>query len=242
MPASFTVRSDTFAGPLETLLDLIEARKLPISEVSLAEVTDAYIAYVQSLPAMPLAETSQFVLVASTLLLIKSRSLLPIMDVTEDERKSVHELEQRLKRLRVIREAAKLLRRNWGLHPLELAHRAPERTTIFSPADAHLESVHSAADRILATIPKEDVRETASVAPVLALEEVIVTLRNRLTSAFRTKFSDVVRSARDKHEVIVYFLAMLELVRAGTASVVQDRLFEDITIEIEQLGAPRYGV
>jgi chromatin segregation and condensation protein Rec8/ScpA/Scc1 (kleisin family) len=80
------------------------------------------------------------------------------------------------------------------------------------------------------------------VAPVLALEEVIVRLRTRLTSAFRTRFSDVVKNASDKGEVIVYFLAMLELVRSGSASVTQDRLFEEITIELEQIGTPRYGV
>jgi segregation and condensation protein A len=238
----FTFASQRFEGPLERLLDLIEARKLPISDVSLASVTDAYIAYVQALPAMPLSETSQFILVASTLLLIKSRSLLPIMNVTEDERESVHELERRLKKLRIFREAAKLLKTQWGSSPLLTAQRAPEKPVLFSPAEVSVIKIHAAVHNMLSTIPKEEKRDKVSVAPVLALEDVIVTLRNRLTSAFRTRFSDVVRGARDRHEVIVYFLAMLELVRSGSASVVQDRLFEDIVIEVEQIGTPRFGV
>ena len=242
MPASFTISSEKFAGPLETLLDLIEARKMPISEISLVEVTDAYLKYVEHLPEMPLGETAQFILVASTLLLIKSRSLLPTLDLTEEEKESVEELELRLKRLKIIREACKLLRGVWGVAPLVLALRAPEKPTVFAPADASIPKLHAALSRVVSTIPKVERRMETTVAPVLALEEVIIRLRTRLTSAFRTRFSDVVKNAADKGEVIVYFLAMLELVRSGSASVTQDRLFEDITIELEQIGTPRYGV
>src|SRR5882672_5982125 len=96
MTDTFAIETPSYKGPLETLLDLIEARKLSISDISLAEVADSYLAYVEKLPEMPLAETSQFVLVASTLLLIKSRSLLPILELSEDERESVDELERRL--------------------------------------------------------------------------------------------------------------------------------------------------
>ena len=80
----------------------------------------------------------------------------------------------------------------------------------------------------------------AAVAPVLALEDVIVRLKERLANAFKARFSELTKS-KDRHEVIVYFLAMLELVRAGSASVTQERLFEDITIENDSLAAPRYG-
>ena len=78
--AAFTVSTQQFNGPLETLFNLIEERKLSVSDVSLAEVTDAYLSYVEQLPELPLGETSQFILVASTLLLIKSRQLLPMLE------------------------------------------------------------------------------------------------------------------------------------------------------------------
>ena len=103
----FTIENEHYQGPLETLLDLIESRKLAVSLVSLSEVCDAYLAYVEKLPELPLSETSQFVLVASTLLLIKSRSLLPV-PVTDEEEQSIEELERRLKHLAKVREAAKL--------------------------------------------------------------------------------------------------------------------------------------
>jgi chromatin segregation and condensation protein Rec8/ScpA/Scc1 (kleisin family) len=82
----------------------------------------------------------------------------------------------------------------------------------------------------------------AAVAPVIALEDVIVSLKSRLSSAFKARFSELTKT-KDRHEVIVYFLAMLELVRNGSASVTQEKLFDDITIESEGVGgAPRYGV
>jgi segregation and condensation protein A len=241
MTERFSVHAPQFEGPLEALLDLIESRKLSISEISLAEVCDAYLTHIETLPELPLGETSQFILVASTLLLIKSRTLLPTMELTEDERESVQELEHRLARLALVRKAAKLLKRRWGLAPLALAKNAPDRPIVFSPREARRDTLLGAAKRILSTIPAAVTLAEASVAPVLALEDVIKQVHARLTSAIRAHFSELTKSA-SRHEVIVYFLAMLELVRSGSASVTQEKLFSDIEIEIEQAGIPKYGV
>ena len=241
MEDKFTVATPTFAGPLEKLLDMIEERKMSISEVSLAEVTDAYLAYVEKLPELPLGETSQFILVASTLLLIKSRALLPMMELSADEKESVEELERRLARLRLVRSSAKQLRGIWGKKPLLLAKRAPLREPIFSPAETTLEKISAAAMRLVSILPKPEKMVEAAVAPVLALEDVISSLRKRLSSNIRATFRELTKS-RDRQEVIVYFLGILELVRSGSASVSQERLFEDITIEVEHVaGTPRFG-
>ena len=240
MSNEFSIATEAYEGPLETLLNLIEERKLSISDISLAEVTDAYLSYVEKLPELPLGETSQFILVASTLLLIKSRTLLPTLDLSEDERESVEELERRLARYAKIRQCAKMLRHEWGRAPLFFAKRPPARSPVFSPAESSLATLLSAAERLLNVLPKPGSLIKASVAPILALEDVIIDLKRRLTSALRTRFSEFVKT-REKHEVIVYFLAMLELVRAGSASVTQDKLFEEITIELELVTAPRYG-
>ena len=236
----FHIATQVYSGPLEALLDLIEEHKLSISNISLAEVTDAYLAYVEKLPEMPLGETAQFILVASTLLLIKSRALLPTLELSIDERESVEELERRLARYALIRKTARLLRKHWGISPLILAKRAPERPATFSPGESGIASIAEAARRLVSLLPKPEVMAQAAVAPILALEDVIVGLKKRLSTAFKARFSELIRS-RDKHEVIVYFLAMLELVRSGSASVTQEKLFEDITIEAEHVVAPRYG-
>lgn len=226
--------------PLEALLNLIEDRKLSISDISLADVTDAYLSYVEKLPELPLGETAQFILVASTLLLIKSRTLLPTLELSSDERESVEELERRLARYAIVRAAAKQLRARWGTQPLMLAYRAPAAPAVFSPSESSISTILSAAQKLLSMLPMPEALAKAAVAPVLALEDVILTLKQRLNSAFRARFSELTNS-KDRHEVIVYFLAMLELVRSGTASISQEKLFEDITIEIEGGGLPRYG-
>lgn len=238
---TFAIETPVFQGPLETLLNLIEARKMSISDVSLAEVTDAYLAYIEKLPELPLAETSQFILVASTLLLIKSRTLLPTLDLSEEEKESVEELERRLARLRIVRAAAKLVETQWGTAPLLLMKRAPARQVVFSPAEASTNTLFVAVQNLLRTIPKTEKLAQAAVAPVLALEDVVKDLHKRLSSAIRARFSDLTKGA-SKSDVIVHFLAVLELVRAGSASVTQDKLFSDISIEIEHISAPRYGV
>ena len=240
MTEQFALSTETFQGPLETLLNMIEDRKMSISDVSLAEVTDNYLAYVEKLPEMPLGETAQFILVASTLLLIKSRTLLPSLELSEGERESVEELERRLARYALIRKSAKILRGLWGKQQLLLAHRAPLRQPVFSPADATITSILSAAKRLVSILPKPESLMEAAIAPVLALEDVIASVRTRLVSAIRASFKELTKS-RDRSEVIVYFLATLELVRSGSASVTQERLFEDITIELENAAAPQYG-
>ena len=237
---AFTIATEAFQGPLETLLNLIEDRKLSISDISLSEVTDSYLAYVEQLPELPLGETAQFILVASTLLLIKSRTLLPTLQLSEDERESVQELERRLARYAIVRKGAKLLRHEWGRMPLLFAHRAPERPTVFTPGESTIALIARAAQRLAQLLPKPEELAKAAVAPVLALEDVIVGLKNRLSTALKAKFFELTKSA-DKSEKIVYFLAILELVRTGSASITQERLFEDITIEAENFAAPRYG-
>lgn len=240
MSERFAIETAGYQGPLEALLDLIEARKLSVSDISLAEVTDAYLAYVEKLPELPLGETAQFILVASTLLLIKSRTLLPTLELSSDERESVQELERRLARYALIRAAAKKLRAEWGTHPYHFPVRAPARPPMFKPAESSIGTLHTAAERLLNMLPRPERLAEAAVAPVLRLEDVIKHVSTRLTNALRLRFSELVQS-KDKHETIVYFLSILELVRSGSASVSQEKLFEDIAIEIESVAAPRYG-
>ena len=242
----FKIESEHYAGPLETLLDLIESRKLAVSLVSLSEVCDGYLAYVEKLPELPLSETSQFVLVASTLLLIKSRSLLPV-PLTDEEEQSIEELERRLKRLAKIREASKLLKKEWGREPLQFARRTPDLAIItgmkriqFAPAEASIQTILAAVRKLLNALPKPERLIEATVAPILKLEDVIVNLKERLQRAVKTRWSDITKGA-SRHDAIVHFLALLELVRHGSVSVTQDKLFSDIILESESEGLPKYG-
>ncbi len=244
---SFTITNEHYQGPLETLLDLIEKRKLSVTQVSLAEVCDGYLAYVEKLPGLPLSETSQFVLVASTLLLIKSRSLLPTVDISDEEEQSIEELERRLQRLATIRRASKILRRSWGRAPLTFARRSPDlmralgmKPESFAPGETSMDRIVSAVRRLVSTFPKVEKLSEAVVAPVLALEDVILSLKKRLSTAVKARWSEFTKGA-SRHDTIVHFLAVLELVRGGSVSVTQDKLFSDMILESDDIEAPKYG-
>ena len=92
----YKIKLDGFEGPFDLLLDLIEKRKLHINDISLSKVTDDYISHVKSIQHFPIALSANFILIASTLLLIKSKSLLPALQLTEEEQMSIEDLENRL--------------------------------------------------------------------------------------------------------------------------------------------------
>jgi len=123
---TLVVKTPVYEGPLELLLELIEKRKLLINDISLAQVAEEYITRVNSMEELPVGETANFVALASTLLLIKSRSLLPSLTLTEDESRDIKELEYRLAVYQLLKEVAGSVRgafKNPILHEGE--RRAP---------------------------------------------------------------------------------------------------------------------
>ena len=114
MSHDYKIKTEVFEGPLELLLDLVEKRKLFINEISLAQVADDYIAHLKQFEKMPVDFVSNFLIVASTLILIKSKSLLPTLSLTEEETHDIDELERRLKEYQKIRELSVNIKSAWA--------------------------------------------------------------------------------------------------------------------------------
>jgi len=239
---SFTVKQERFEGPLELLLDLIEKRKLHINEVSLAKVADDYIAYVRNLSEFPVSDSAQFVLIASTLLLIKSKSLLPTLDLTLEEQASIDDLNRRLKLYERMRELSIKIKPLFGKNVL-FARGERKLDPVFSPdADMTVPNLFAAVGRVLANLPKKEFLPKVVVDKVISLEEMIGNLTTRITESLRLSFREFTGKAASakKVDVIVSFLAMLELVKQGIIKVTQERHFDDIQMETEEIGLPRY--
>ena len=100
------LKTENFEGPIGTLLDLIERKKMPISSVSLAGISGQFLDYLKTFEKLPYADTASFIETASILMLIKSRSLLPQMEISEEERQSIEELEKRLEIYKFIRNVS----------------------------------------------------------------------------------------------------------------------------------------
>src|SRR3989344_5608401 len=111
---SYQVKTSGFEGPFGLLLNLIEKLKLFINDVSLATVTEDYLNYINKLGGLFPAEVSSFILVASTLLLIKSKSLLPNLDLTNEEEGDMCNLEERLRLYELFTRLGGNIKRDFG--------------------------------------------------------------------------------------------------------------------------------
>lgn len=242
--SAYHVKTEVFEGPLDLLLSLIEKRKLFINDISLASVTDDYLRHLEEHQnGVSLAETAQFVLVGSTLLLIKSRSLLPALSVTEDEQGSIDDLERRLHVLGVYRSAGKVIQKRYGTERVYCRQRVRNTTPRFSPGTTlSSEILHTAARAVCAALPvfAQPLRE-ATVEKVLSLDAMMEHLTERINKSMEISFKEFAGDNVGKVQVIVSFLAMLELVRQGVVRVEQAAHEEDIHISSEGVGMPQYG-
>jgi len=237
----FAIKTDTFEGPLELLIELVEKRKLLINDISLAEVTDEYMQTVSAMQEISLPHTAEFVRLAATLLLIKSKSLLPVLDLTDEEEASIEDLEERLKRYQAYRDAAQELVQHFGRQNLYEPEYRPPRAPLFVP-DEHctLPCLAEAVTRVLHDLPKGERKQTATVRPTVSLESMMQRLQDRIERQMHTRFSEIRTTETEPKNVIIGFLAILELFKQGNLVIRQSRRFDDIHLELEQRGTPRY--
>jgi segregation and condensation protein A len=241
---SFSVKTETYEGPFDVLLDLIEKRKLLINDISLSKVADDFVQYVSSHTEFPLSQAAHFVLVASTLLLIKSKSLLPTLSFTEEEQSDVDDLKRRLELHALFRERAQDIEYHWQRTVLWAPAKDRPREPVFSPDPGMtVTSLFEAVQSAIANLPTlEDRLVEATVRKVVSLEEMIERLSKRIETASQMRFTEFASVGRvEKVEVIVGFLAMLELVKQGIIRVHQQAAFSDIVMEHDRVGMPRYG-
>lgn len=232
---------------MDTLLSLIEKRKLFINDISLAQVADDYIEYVKSLADFPIADSAHFILIASTLVLIKSKSLLPTLDLTDEEQDSIEDLEHRLREYQKYKNLSKHLRERFGIQTMYVRLPSKDKTIVFAPdKNTNVNKISEVIKSIINNLPKHEMVPKAVVEKVISLEEMIDDLTVRIQKGIKMSFKDFVGGKKsgtnreNKINMIVGFLAMLELVKQGIIQVRQDRDFHDIEMETEIVGVPRY--
>lgn len=237
----FSIKTEVFEGPLELLIELVEKRKLLINDISLAAVTDEYIAHVSAMQEQSLPYTAQFIQLAATLLLIKSKSLLPVLTLSEEEEQTIGDLEDRLKHYQIYRDAGAVLANQFGRQPLSEPEYAPPKEPVFLPDSwCTTTELTAAMWRVLEDLPKKEIKPKVQVKSTISLEEMITRLQQRIERQMKTRFSELRATTNEHRTLIVGFLAILEIVKQGNVIVRQHQRFADIELEIEQTGAPRY--
>ena len=246
------LKTENFEGPVGLLLDLIERKKMPISEVSLAAISGQFLDHLKTFEKLPYADTASFIETASIFMLMKSRSLLPQMEISEEERQSIEELEKRLDIYKFIRDVSGAIKNIYGKNPMFARESFANFDALFGvkPANLSLENVLEAARRVISFLPKEESLPQVKIGRIIKLEEKIAELAQRIQDNIQTCFSDFsglayrqagqnkcgIKLSREelsemKTEIIVSFLALLELVKQGIAMADQEDAFGNINVK-----------
>lgn len=230
---TYAVRLEQFEGPLELLLQLIEKEKLDITRVSLARVADQYLEYLQREAHIPLGHLAQFLSVAARLVLLKSRALLPLLTFTDEEEESIADLEWQLREYQRYRDASivlgKLLAHHSGASVRERSVGAMEGI-FFPPKDLTSNDLKAAFISVLGEIPIMEKLEEQELKAVIKLEEKMAHFRETLSTRVETSFRAMTETVKDRVELIVSFLALLQLVKERWVTVEQSEFFGDIAV------------
>lgn len=226
------IKIDQFEGPLDLLLQLTEEQQLDITALSLAEVTEQFLQYIKNLEQKNPANLADFLVIAAKLLVIKSKALLPNLDLGPEEEEAAFDLTTQLLLYKKFKEVGKFLKR------LDLqGHQTWTREVDFYEKIAFLPdpdmTVHALAQslKVLANELKEIIKLPQKIMEeVVSITEKIEHIQKLISQKIETSLSVLIKEAKNKTEVIVTFLALLELTKQKILQLEQNEMFSDIII------------
>jgi segregation and condensation protein A len=233
--SGYTVATPLYEGPLDLLLHLIERAELDITKLALAQVTDQYLAYLRNLPELAAEEVSVFLVIAARLLQIKSEVLLPRPPAREPGEEDPGEaLARQLVAYKRFKKIALFLdeRQSAGLRTFLRVASPPKVEGQVDLTGLDLSDLAAAARSVLAAradlLPSLD---SVITAPTVTIRQMINLIAGLLRRSGRANFRTLLSGARNRLDIVVTFLAILELVKLRFVTVSQDRLFGEIEVE-----------
>jgi segregation and condensation protein A len=232
---TYQVRLPVFEGPLDLLLQLIERERLDISVVSIAAVTEQFLIHVRQNEDIQPNTLADFLVMAARLVWIKSRILLPQPARPDDaeEEDPAEALARQLKEYKRFKEAAQLLRaiEERALHTYPRVAPPPELDARLEEGSVTLDGILAAAQRAIFSLPPPSPVPAGVVVPfTLTIRDQIGLIRRETTGGRAVTFRSLLQNARERVEIIVTLLAVLELIKRGKVNAVQDEMFGDIII------------
>ena len=231
----YQIFTDVYEGPLDLLLDLIERAELDITTLALAQVTDQYLAYMHEMQDRNIAEVSSFLVIAAKLLQIKSAALLPRPEIVlsgSDEEDVGEALARQLILYKRFKELGQMLdnRANAGLSTFLRVASAPKFPSKFDLSSVSLKDLVAVAREVfIFNLRMKPLSEVVSLQRVTIRERIryILTQIKELGS---TTFRALFATKGTRVELVVTFLAMLELIKQRIISVQQNELFGEINM------------
>lgn len=218
-----------FEGPLDLLLQLIEKEKFDISTVSLANITEQYLGYIEDIEKSNVKNIIDFLVVASQLLLIKSQLLLPDLHQHNDEDGS--DLEFRLKELQRFRQAGKQFRTmmRTGFRSFERHVPLETKQTFSKPSNVNPRALFVSFQR-LASVVEKTVLPEKTIQTRISIKDQITYIQRCLSKLKKSNFTSLLSKDQGVIGYIVTFLALLELIKQETVVVSQKNNFSDIKL------------
>jgi segregation and condensation protein A len=232
---SVDVKLEGFEGPLDLLLHLIQRDEIDIRDIPVARITQQFLHVLEMMRLLDLEVSGEFLVMAATLMRIKARMLLPVLEPGQEEeegRDPREELVQRLLEYRTFKEAAGRLREHEDRQRQRYERGVVPDESEAGPlplAPVSLFSLLDALDRVLARLPERQVLDVAGEA--YDIENKMSELAGRVRRARRLSFTLLLEECRSRLEIIVTFLALLELLRMARLSVEQESPFGEIWVE-----------
>ncbi len=229
----YSISLPVFTGPLDLLLQLVEREQLEITAVSLSQVTDQFLAAVRNLEALHLPDIADFLVVAARLIYIKSQALLPRPpNLGPSEEDAGEDLARQLIAYRKYKEIAGLLheRELQGLRTYLRLAPPPKVEPRLDLSNVQPKDLLEAVRRALA-LQAEGPPVSSVVAPsTVSIRDRIQLIGRRLRTSGRVSFYELLAAADTRVEIIVTFLAVLELIKQRRVTAIQERTFGDIEI------------
>ncbi len=233
---SYKVRLEVFEGPLDLLLYLIRKDEINIYDIPIAKITEQYLEYLNLMQLLDLKLAGEFLVMASTLLQIKSKMLLPPEEREGEEEEELDpraELVQRLLEYKKFKEAAGYLEKLENAQSLTFKRKVasgsldiPEQEEVYF--EASLFDLIAAFSKILKTVPKKEFLKI--IKDEFTVERKVHDLLHLLVGKPVLYFSQLFERAKSKVEIIVTFLAVLELIRLKEIIVRQRHPFDEVQI------------
>lgn len=239
---NFSIQTDAYQGPFELVLDLIQSRKLLVNDLALATITEDFIEHVRGQAVFPMEEAANFIQLAATLLLIKSKSLIPDLTLTEEESADIDDLKRRLEAYEKVRDATRELSKIFAKNLMFPAAPRP-REPFFAPSrDLSTSALSEALARVLSAREAVVALPEARVKSMVTIEEVMDKLATRVQKALTLSFKEFTGDTKEKVDIIVSFLALLELVKQGAVATEQFVPHGDIKItNTKPISTPNYA-
>ncbi len=226
------IKVSQFEGPLDLLLSLIEQRQLDITTIALAEVTEQFLQYLKQLEKIDPTSLADYLSIAAKLLVIKSKAILPTLELEQEEEDAGFDLEAKLLLYKQFKEVAKhfKLLDNKRRQSFLRNVTSEQKISFYPDPNVSTKELHSAILTVLHGLKELDSLPKAKLKEAISIQEKIDHLRKQLSGKIETNLSELLKSAKNKGEIIITFLALLELIKQKIFVADQEALFADVII------------